>query len=800
MNSPTTFDSLERFISIYCPCEAILIGNLSEKEFDDIINYVNIQCKTIHRISTLDQKSLKSVNALNYEKQNYQKVILEKFFDIQDFSVFYSYFYENPTACQAYCYLLDFVYQHNPNLVSKLQEPVYDNKCSDRLNLANHSLKQLNIIDDPSYTGRYSSVEKLLNLCVTPMGKRGFANSLLNPTTNIVWLQEEYDITGELFQENIDDVRRHLSTIKDLAKINRQIIMKKMSPRQLYVFYNNLKTCSTEIYPNLPKSLSLGPYLLKRIGSQIGVNNCFTKLIAFLEKNVNIELCGEFDMTQFSQFDTNFICSGVDLVLDERSKEQHILTKRLDSIRLHLNSAILNTEKAKSKSKKGADEYVKIHETEKNNLSLIATKKRCSVLKELFKGDGEFTELTTEFGDLFKINLHGTLTFTTQTSSNDTIGSHDINELCKKITNLKIQMKDLITSAYYKILLKMSEFQREISLIVDFITYLDVILTKTTIAKRFNYCKPIIMKQDASFLKATAMRHCLIEHIQQSEIYVSNDLSLGSDGILLFGTNAVGKTSLIRATGICVIMAQSGIFVTCGSFTYSPYNAIFTRILGNDNIFKGLSTFAVEMSELRTILRLADKNSLVLGDELCSGTESISATSIFVSGIQSLAARETSFIFATHLHEITGYSEIIELSGKVHMKHMAIAYDREKDKLIYDRRIREGAGDNMYGLEVCKALHLPSDFLENAYQIRAKYHPTSGGSILGLKTSHYNSKKVVGLCEICKKMMGTEVHHIEFQRNANKDGIISIGDTPFHKNHLANLLTLCEYCHKNIHK
>ena len=86
------------------------------------------------------------------------------------------------------------------------------------------------------------------------------------------------------------------------------------------------------------------------------------------------------------------------------------------------------------------------------------------------------------------------------------------------------------------------------------------------------------------------------------ELYVTNDLELGntnkkdySNGVLLYGTNAVGKTSFIKSIGISIIMAQAGLFVPCKTFEYYPYNYIFTRILGNDNIFKGLSTFAVEM-------------------------------------------------------------------------------------------------------------------------------------------------------------------------------------------------------------
>jgi DNA mismatch repair protein MutS len=331
---------------------------------------------------------------------------------------------------------------------------------------------------------------------------------------------------------------------------------------------------------------------------------------------------------------------------------------------------------------------------------------------------------------------------------------------------------------------------------------LDLTYTKASIAKKYNYCRPAIVESNKSFLKAKGMRHCLIEHLQTNEIYVANDISLGTnsvDGVLLYGTNAVGKTSFIRSIGISVIMAQSGLFVPCLEFVYKPYKYIFTRIIGNDNIFKGLSTFAVEMSELRTILRLADENSLILGDELCSGTENTSAISIFVAGIQRLHSIQSSFIFATHLHEIVDYEEITELKSVV-LKHMAVVYDKERDLLIYDRKLRDGPGNNMYGLEVCKSLSLPDDFLEAAYNIRMKYNPGTG-SMLSLSSSHFNAKKIMNLCEQCGINMGTEVHHLQFQNMANDDNIIINEDgSSFHKNNLANLATLCEACHDKIHK
>jgi len=175
----------------------------------------------------------------------------------------------------------------------------------------------------------------------------------------------------------------------------------------------------------------------------------------------------------------------------------------------------------------------------------------------------------------------------------------------------------------------------------------------------------------------------------------------------------------------------------------------------------------------------------------------MSAISIFVTGIQQLHSCRSSFIFATHLHEIVDYSEITELNS-VKLKHMEVIYDKELDILVYDRKLKDGPGNSMYGLEVCKSLGLPTKFLDAAYEIRMKYHPESR-SILSLKTSHYNAKKIVGMCEKCKKNMGTEVHHLQHQSSANGDNVIVNCDGIFHKNNLANLMTLCEKCHNETH-
>ena len=802
-NNPTTYDELERFISIYDPSEVILISNLPNvKEMDDVIRYAGIHCNLIHKIDLSDMEALsksKAGNIRNCEKQTYQKEILSKFYSFQNFDIFLQNFYDNHVATQALCYLLDFIYQHNPQLVNKIAEPVFETS-SKRLTLANHSLKQLNIIPDGNAVGqstKYACVSHMLNNCLTPMGKRMFAHHLLNPICNEEELQREYDITEHLLRllPNYDkEVRSIFVQIKDLAKIERQVFLKKITPKSIYFLHSNL-TAILELFQFIKKDEVVMAYLRVFRPDIDHVDDFCRELIDFFNQKLNMELSREMDSVQY--FDTNFIQRGVDAELDRMSDLLTDSQYALEAIKDYLCGLIDTKEKKGTRN----NDLVKIHETEKNNYSLVCTSRRCKLLQDALPIHKTDVALKIGGKTIVLQVSRNQFTFEKQSSSNNLIVDAQINEYCKNISSTKIAMKDLISMVYSRVVEQIGAYQPQMECICQFVTLIDVIYTKATLAKKMNYCKPVITNADKSFVDAKGLRHCLVEQIHHQELYVANDLVLGdgsTDGILLYGTNAVGKTTLIRALGVAVIMAQAGLYVPCSSFVYKPYTRIFTRIIGNDNIFKGQSTFEVEMSELRTILRLMDKNSLVLGDELCSGTETMSAISIFVAGIHKMYMSKSSFIFATHLHEIVDYEEIKEMNT-VHLKHMEVAYNKELDCLVYDRKLKDSSGANMYGLEVCKSLHLPEDFLEMANEIRMKYD-VFGKSILSLKQSRYNAQKLVGICEMCKKRMGTEVHHLQHQADANDEGMIVTKQSVFHKNTLANLMTLCDTCHMTIHK
>jgi len=827
VKNPATFDDLERLISIYNPSETIIVSNLQNNDINDIVSFINLKSKSLHIVNLLDDNTNKNkIRATNCEKQTYQKELLCKFYKINDINSFMSMFYENVYATQAFCFLLDFVYQHNPYLIQKISEPVIEN-TSKKLILANHSLKQLNIIEDDNYRGKYSSVSKMLNECITPMGKRKFTHNFLNPVTDENYLQKEYDIIESLLTKNSDNEYKEIKTllvqINDMSKIMRQIIMQKANPKLLYQLYNSI--CIAKIiYNYVIKIKDLNEYLSLKIYNFVSLIEKADNVIKYLSNVLILEDCKNID--NISKIEKSFIKNGVDQTLDDKIKVLMDSEDQLEACRSYFSLLISNYEsdiklkKANIKKKKvlsddneddDTKEYVNIHETEKNHFSLLATERRCKILDEMVKNSKTviLKYRSSYLGIETSFNLSLELEYNKQSQSKKSITNSQINSFCKNVGSVKLILIDTVSKVYQQILKNIQEYQVEIESISDFITYVDLVYTKVCIASKYNYCKPEIVSNESgkSFVKATDLRHCLIEKIQQTELYVANDINIGNaceinnvlEGILLYGTNAVGKTSFIRALGISVIMAQAGLYVPASNYKYKPYKYIFTRILGNDNIFKGLSTFAVEMSELRTILRLADKNSIVLGDELCSGTESISAVSIFVAGVQKLASVGCSFIFATHLHEIIYYDEITSLHN-VGMKHMSVIFDKEKDCLIYNRKLQDGPGNNMYGLEVCKSLNLPQDFLNNAHNIRIKYNPESG-SILSQTKSHFNAKHLTGgMCENCKINLAVDVHHLIFQNEADQNGTIKKRGLTFNKNVKANLINLCEKCHSKIHK
>lgn len=819
-HSHTTYDDLERCYSVYAPSEVVIVSSQPDDFVKQVAQYAGIDERRVRVINTqATAETGMSRNARNTEKQAYQVETINTFFGGATGVCLDALMYDmrmNVYGFQALVFLLNYIYAHNPNLASKIQLPVVQSH-SDKLVLANHSLKQLNMVCDDNVRGstaKLASVTSLLNSAVTAGGNRTFTNILHSPTRDSGRLRLCYDITEECMTSGVwKGVRDMLKDIKDMEKLSRKLVLKRFTPKDVAVLLDSVrKAKSLKTFVAESPSWNRIDTYLRDACDVVADGISFDWITEFIETRILVDDAAAIDTLGFNQYSAEcvnrgkcFIRQGVSAELDDACRGGLVWQRQIDAVVDYLDSLVSKTE-SKSKGK-----LVKLHETPTMPSTVLLTKRRSAILKlELAKMthksksaaaaaaasssvtlcEGTDAEFVFDVGSVVMENA--------SSKAYDLITSSQIRDLTHKIGNSKDIFNEVLSAEFKTFCHQLTAFTTDITRIADFVRHIDVVQSRCYIANRYGYCKPSIVDDETrhSFVKASGLRHPLIEHIQTNELYVTNDISVGTDGtngILLFGTNAVGKTSIIKALGISVIMAQAGLHVACSSFEFKPYSAVFTRILGNDNIHRGLSTFAVEMLELRTILKMANENSLILGDELCSGTESDSALSIFAAGIERLHAAKSSFIFATHFHEIVDYEEVKALS-EVKAKHMTVMYDRETDTLVYDRKLKDGSGESMYGLEVCKALNLPQDFLERAHSLRSKYNrKTAADTDMG--TSHFNRRKVLGRCELCGKS-GTEVHHLQHQSKADGKGRIK----HFHKNHLANLISLCEDCHDEFHQ
>jgi DNA mismatch repair protein MutS len=327
---------------------------------------------------------------------------------------------------------------------------------------------------------------------------------------------------------------------------------------------------------------------------------------------------------------------------------------------------------------------------------------------------------------------------------------------------------------------------------VDWIAQIDVAVASALTAQKYALTRPTIVKtKDQNFLQMTQLRHLLVE--AQGVAYVPNDIVMGDRdyldlpypttvmlepkvhdgamirGVLLYGINSSGKSSLMKSVGIAVTLAQSGFFVPAKAMKFSLFDAIYTRIQSRDNVAKSLSTFGVEMLELNTIFSRATSKSLVLGDEISHGTETLSAVSIVASTILELAQKGSLFLMTTHLHQLSMISELSRLREVVNL-HLSVRYDDESDRLLYDRILKPGSGSSVYGLEFAESLHMNSNFLKNARRLREKLAKEYDVLELGNQKEYIKRYRevVASECVICgalvrnlqKSPVSKEHHHL----------------------------------------
>lgn len=776
-DSKINIEDVLKTINNVKPKELILFTDIKTKTNKSIIDLITNFVKEIPSNITLHDRLKNNIDE-NFFKLSYQTEVLKKIFKNTGMISVIEYLdlQMKPILTISYVYLLQFCYELNEKILEGLTKPVFIEN-EEYLGLVNNALENLNIIcKDSKNKIKTSSLINFLNNCKTNIGKRYFKHCLINPLINVEKIQNRYDeidffINSKLYIE----ININLSKIYDLEKLFKKVILQTLQPYELLLIYNSLISLQS-IY----NILNNNKYNFEKINWSNETYNELCILIDYIINKFNLE---EIEKVNLMNINRNIFNKNIYPELDLLEEKLIYSETLFDNVCYSLNEE-KNTE---YKLEINKDNIRSIIVTKNRYQNLLKDKKRVENVNKLLKN---YCNLT--LNDISSKPFSNNNTTTLKIYFKDmSIRQSELIELQKEI---KLQTKDLYLEELEYIY---KNFNILFKNITDFIGKIDFYCCNASNAINYCYTKPIIKISNDSYIKAEGLRHPLIEQINIDIPYISNKIEIGTEntkGILLYGLNASGKSSYMKSVGMNLIMAQAGIYTACKYFEFSPYNHIFSRVVGGDNIFKQQSTFVAEISEIRTILKRATNKSLILGDELLSSTETTSAIALVAAGINTLSNKNSSFLFASHLHELCKLEEVKTLKN-VKIYHLSVEFDKENNRLIYNRILKEGNGETLYGLEVAKSLDLPSNFLLLANKIRQEYNGNNL-NIVNTNKSKYNSKIFIDKCSICGENT-EEIHHIIEQKNANDKGIIE--SHQIHKNRKSNLINVCSTCHDNIH-
>ncbi len=254
--------------------------------------------------------------------------------------------------------------------------------------------------------------------------------------------------------------------------------------------------------------------------------------------------------------------------------------------------------------------------------------------------------------------------------------------------------------------------------LAEAIAELDALRSFARVAAEQRYVRPSM--HEGTALHIEAGRHPVLERALPAGTFVANDIALDTTDrqvMVLTGPNMAGKSTYLRQVALCVLLAQAGAFVPAKAASIGLVDRIYTRVGAADDLYRGQSTFMVEMMETAQILNTASRRSLVLLDEVGRGTSTFDGLAIawavveYLHDTPQLGAKT---IFATHYHQLT---ELAQSLPRVFNAHLPVA--ERGDELVFLRRVEEGSVDRSYGIAVAQLAGVPRAVVDRAKEVLA---------------------------------------------------------------------------------
>lgn len=292
----------------------------------------------------------------------------------------------------------------------------------------------------------------------------------------------------------------------------------------------------------------------------------------------------------------------------------------------------------------------------------------------------------------------------------DRYTTEKLQELESELINADEKIVELEKKLFYDVRSKIGEYMNFLLSAASDSAYIDVTASFAYSAIENNWTCPDVTDGTEFYIEEG--RHPVVEmHLPNGE-FIPNNLDLNEKPFaLITGPNMAGKSTFLRANALITLLAQIGSFVPAKKAILGIVDKIFCRVGASDNLARGESTFLVEMTETSQIMRTATQNSLVIMDEVGRGTSTEDGLSIaWAVSEYLLHTLKCKTLFATHYHELTRLTH----PG---LQLLCLDVLEAEGKIVFLKKIREGASENSYGIHVAQLAGVPPSIISRAKEI-----------------------------------------------------------------------------------
>lgn len=602
-----------------------------------------------------------------------------------------------------------------------------------------NSHRNLELVQNMEDLTSRGTLLEVLDDAKTPMGKRKLKQWLLNPLVDVAAIKERLDAVQYLFETHDvrGSVRRILNEIYDIERLSNKVSLGSANGRDMTALSSSLKQLA-----GLKDALSSAPS--RKLKSLI------SGIADFSDMTREIDECIDDD-PPVSVREGGLIRKGHD--------------KRVDELRDLIGG--------------GKDWLAELQKKEIERTGITGLKVGFNTVFGYYieVSNAKLESVPQDY--IRKQTLVNAERFITQE-----LKAHEA-----KILGAEERIKSVEYEIFAALRDKVGTDIERLKKAADAISDIDVLASLAEVAEKDRYVRPKVTNEGT--LKISSGRHPVLERLMKDKSFVPNDVLMDEDESRIFiitGSNMAGKSTYIRQVALITVMAQIGSFVPASEAEVGVVDRIFTRVGASDRLYRGMSTFMVEMLETANILNNATNKSLIILDEIGRGTSTFDGVSIAWAVVEYIqhSLRGAKALFATHFHELTELTAIMR-----GIKNYHLAIQEWGDEIVFLYKVKEGSCDESFGIHVAKLAGMPNEVVARSREILSNLQRDSfRGAIQERFIHHGKNRKSDGQLEmfctaakphpVVGKIMGMDTDNMtpmealrrlsELRKEAAKDG------------------------------